>query len=636
MENASNISYQLSSDTMNCKSLTISCPHCDQHYSEESIKIATFLYGAFFLADKETAYVGITCPSCLKTIYKKDSVQKINVTLNNLSSFIDLGNSQLDPNLRYFSSTRTSHEKIPEIEMFDIPQYEILTGPDFYDNELEAFLEFQIDNPKFEEEYLCSFISSGPRCMGYHCLVLWFKPDEIDRLVKIENEDSIKIFPRYYYKSSLIEEVNFLCWENYLYERDLIDAMRDYEERKEKLKKKLKFAGIDSNKIEELCISNLGITPAGLNNMLGQFREQKAKNFSFSSKFFEILASDSNPWEKPLSTHAEHKGLWKTKFPFQRKKVPESFSSFDSSDYEKKPEKNTHQKMVDEIEPNFSKSYVQIFLSENQINFIKEYVDLTETPFFSYADLWELKEKYLKLLYNHIKKEALHESQYVFCKEGGSWRVIYNGKNTGGYNGTGFKYLQFLVSNKFKGFSFYMLDDLDGIVIRDDDTSSSSMFEEEAETLLLVAAGSGSSNKGNEEARRRKLRRGRLDHRSMISPEQKETLENYRNDLIEEIEELKKTGNAQSLNYAENLEKQLKQIDKYLKDTVTKGGAIKRFRSDSEYKKVKDKINIAIKRALENIKEHDEDAWQHFDNYLYSQHGEKCYRPDPDINWITG
>jgi hypothetical protein len=122
----------------------------------------------------------------------------------------------------------------------------------------------------------------------------------------------------------------------------------------------------------------------------------------------------------------------------------------------------------------------------------------------------------------------------------------------------------------------------------------------------------------------------------MISPEKKEALIHYRNELIEEIEEVKKTGSAQSLNHAESLQKELDQIDKYLKETVTKGGAIKKFRSDSQFKKVKDKINVAIRRALDNIKEHDEDAWQHFNNYLYSQHGEKCYRPDPDINWITG
>jgi DNA repair exonuclease SbcCD ATPase subunit len=160
--------------------------------------------------------------------------------------------------------------------------------------------------------------------------------------------------------------------------------------------------------------------------------------------------------------------------------------------------------------------------------------------------------------------------------------------------------------------------------------------EEEAEILPVFAIGSGSNNSGGEEARRQKLRRGRLDHRSMISPEKKKTLVTYRDQLIKEIEEVKKTGSAQGLNHVESLEKQLEQIDKYLKDTVTKGGAIKKFRSDSGYKKKKDKINVAIRRALDNIKEYDEDAWQHFNNYLYRQYGELGYRPDPDINWITG
>jgi hypothetical protein len=101
----------------------------------------------------------------------------------------------------------------------------------------------------------------------------------------------------------------------------------------------------------------------------------------------------------PLSDCYSHKDFWKTKFPFRGKKVPESFSSFEPSEFEKKSGIKTHQKMVDEIVPKLSKGYVQEFLSENHINFIKDYVDLTQTPFFSYADLWELKEKYLKLLY---------------------------------------------------------------------------------------------------------------------------------------------------------------------------------------------------------------------------------------------
>ena len=631
MENASNISYQSSSDTMNYKALTISCPHCDQHYSEETLKIATFLYGAFFLEGKETAYIGITCPSCLKTIYKKNEVQNINVTLINLSSPIDLGDSQLDPDLRYFSSTRTFHKKIPEIEMFDIHPYGFYTTPNFSEEELLGLLKHQEENPDLAEEYLCSFISGGPPNMGYFCLVLWFNPEEIDRLVKIENEDRIKIFPRYYYKCSLIEEVNKFCWENYLYERNLIDSMRNFEECKENFTKNLKFAGFNSDKVEELCEINLGAELATMNYYIEQFRDKKAENFSIFSKFFEIIVSDPNPWNLPFSHYDSLKDFWKTKFPFLGKTISESFPNLILAEFEKKLDPNAHKKMVDEIKPKLTKGYVQDFLSKNYLSFIKDYVDLTQTPFFSYADLWELKEKYLNSLYNHVKKEGIHESKYVFYPEGESWRITYNGKTTGGYTGTGFKYLYYLISNQFKSFGHDDLDLLDGVEVREMKKYFEFEKDPEDDSDPLVAVGSGSRTRAGSKPKKADYEKPEFHHRDMISRSSIQKLKIYREKLNQELDE------AEDENDLPRIEKIKEELDvfnsqfyKYFK----KGGGIKKFKGDS--KKVRDKINVSIRRALDRVQKNDYNAWQHIETSLDRDKGMLSYRPDTDIDWFTG
>ena len=97
------------------------CPHCGQEFSEEGLNIAVFLYGVFFLVGKEHGYAGITCPTCLNTICHHDSLENILRVKEILTGLIKLGDSEFDPNLRYFSSAEASPKNIPLIGDFHIP-----------------------------------------------------------------------------------------------------------------------------------------------------------------------------------------------------------------------------------------------------------------------------------------------------------------------------------------------------------------------------------------------------------------------------------------------------------------------------------------------------------------------------------
>ena len=47
-------------------SIYFKCDYCSQEFTLFSFRIAVFLYGVIFLADKQNGYVGIVCPNCIK------------------------------------------------------------------------------------------------------------------------------------------------------------------------------------------------------------------------------------------------------------------------------------------------------------------------------------------------------------------------------------------------------------------------------------------------------------------------------------------------------------------------------------------------------------------------------------------
>ena len=67
---------------MKAKSLSDSsqyfkCNHCSQAFTLESFRIAVILYGLILLISKNSGYVGIVCPYCLKTTVEKKDIREI-------------------------------------------------------------------------------------------------------------------------------------------------------------------------------------------------------------------------------------------------------------------------------------------------------------------------------------------------------------------------------------------------------------------------------------------------------------------------------------------------------------------------------------------------------------------------------
>ena len=92
--------------------------------------------------------------------------------------------------------------------------------------------------------------------MAHLASIFWYKENEIEILLSIENECKIKIFPRYYFDRSVSLDLERFCWEQYLIE--------EFHEIEDKM-----------------------------------FTIHSEKDLTVNSKFLEILLSDHNFSELP-------------------------------------------------------------------------------------------------------------------------------------------------------------------------------------------------------------------------------------------------------------------------------------------------------------------------------------------------
>jgi hypothetical protein len=79
------------------------------------------------------------------------------------------------------------------------------------------------------------------------------------------------------------------------------------------------------------------------------------------------------------------------------------------------------------------------------------------------------------------------------------------------------------------------------------------------------------------------------------------------------------------------LEDQIEAIKKELTLAVGLRGRIRRGADPNE--RARKSISKAVGRALEHIKEHDENLWRHLQNAL-SRGSFVAYKPHPPVNWI--
>jgi hypothetical protein len=399
--------------------------------------------------------------------------------------------------------------------------------------------------------------------------------------------------------------------------------------------------------VEELCEENeVSSSTYFTEELLSDYNKNMGLDFSLTSDFMEILLDDFGlKYAGPLKDI--YYFLYTTRFPFLNKKSQIPLHNFEHDINYLNIKANKVANIAENFAPYFSKENAQICLKQASSEFINDYIEISRNLPFSIADVWLLKERYLKKVYQTVKREAVFEEKFVFCMEGGSWRLTFNEKSTGGYTGDGFKYLHFLIQNKHDQFSAQELDKLNGILLKDQqdnhlamNTNFSSVNKKNDDYGIdpSVAAGSQSKSHYAKEKKDKMIQKGRLNVRSKISPEIIAQVEAHKAQLVKDIQQAKFEGDNV---ICEELEDELNRIDEHMEENSKKmkNGdiVIKKdpHENRKEFKQIGDKIRIAIVRALNKIKEYDYEAWTHFEKSLNSKGG-WCYNPHDNIDWFLG
>jgi hypothetical protein len=198
----------------------------------------------------------------------------------------------------------------------------------------------------------------------------------------------------------------------------------------------------------------------------------------------------------------------------------------------------------------------------------------------------------------------------VFREKGQYWTISFEGHAFQLKHSRGLQYLHFLLAHPGQEYHAHeILSEVDGKAMMTGHSVASKMREQH-----LVEDGLNISSLGDA---------GPLLDRQAI--------EEYKNELQELGEELEEARDFNDIARAVALEDQIEAIKKELTSAVGLRGRIRKGSDPNE--RARQSISKAVGRALEHIKEHDENLWRHLQNAL-SRGLFVAYKPHPPVNWI--
>jgi|GEM_PF-6611084 len=375
-----------SEDTLN-----FSCEFCGQEFSHLTVNISVLLYGVALLIGHKHSYLAIQCPCCLKTILIEPE-DLFNV-FNRLNEIIFPNKKISGPILNYNSSLLRYPFDIPQLATFEKHSFPlwIHNGPPTIADQMEEFMEAEsVDEQRFLSTLILDprFMIEPPGPVEY---ASFFLKEDIESLVEIENQEGIRVFPRYVYKLDFYSRLNEFCCENFLHQ--------------------------------------------GLKGSRGDKSPEQDLSFHAEANFLSLLLADPDPFYGDLSIPVHMKqatafyaDIWKFINPFKNYDVPTEFSDIELFQFET-TEKHTH--LISIIKENQRKSYVMDFLAVNYMDFIKDNIAVAQKSDFCYGHIWEVKSKYLQALYDVIKKGAPDGVTLNVYPEGSTLTLNLNeGNNT--------------------------------------------------------------------------------------------------------------------------------------------------------------------------------------------------------------
>ena len=578
--------------------LKFNCEHCNQSFNHDNFNLSILLYGAAFMVGPKFCYVGFTCPVCLNTLLlKSDNL----IELQQIMLFVRGPNgSHQYPFIRYHSSVIYSPVQIDQLKSYNIPTWKSPiddnTGENFY-SMIASYME---EEPDLEQNYLTSYINWDEPPIGSFASVWWFKPSDIEALVKIENENQVRVFPRYVHKMSWYERYDYFCWQYRLYHEYQESLKEDASSNYNQLREIAYNENTNLDKLHEDSIEIIRIETAEY--LQEQAQQIAANDIQAASEFLDLLVNFDPPlWDVPCAMSDFYMGMWKAITPFIDSSVPDNLDDFNNREYEVAISDDEVKEMTDEIRKHIAQTNVQEWAMENHQRFIEEYISLARRPDFSYGVVWDLKCRYLMQLKNIADEEMIQGARFAFFEESPTWTIIFNGEAHRGFEGSGFKYLHFLVKNLREQYDTNFLNELDA----KPENNRKFLDDEDIEEMI----GGDIHNKADEKAKRQ--------------------FESRIKELRDNMSEAE--NNNDKVTY-ENASAEYEWILDQLKKDFDRKGNPRIFKDDS--KKIKDRIVQAIRRAVLKIKKYNPELAKHFNKALRPINSfHQCYNPDEQIDW---
>ncbi len=525
---------------LNANIFSYKCEKCDETLTPDDFLGNLLLYGFISLANKDNVIIGITCPNC-NTVgivkFKRNIFESIK---QNLFFGLKRNEYTTDAYFKYqsFPYTFDFHDIEPTdiAHLYDIRlDYDVITIEEDEVTPTKKIGDSLVPNPVSDDLY-CSYFF-GDQAIGPNIRIYWFHEDNIDGLVKQENETDHKIFPRYIPYSPLYPAINKFCCDHYL----------------------------DKNNAAE---NNL---PCNFELIAGSTEGLLRR----SADFVKILLTD---YQYPVSTT----------------KITEP--TFDIEEAKK------------EILSGEEKGYGRDFLEKYYMLFIKEYIEISMKINSTFNDVYEIKNRYFYELYHSMSDERKSDAQYAFYEEPPTWTIKFEGKAIRGLSHNGFKHLYYLVSHKYKEFNVFELESLIGIPI---------------ETITK-------SSKNKDYDNNDSIHKDNSDSQTIADTRYVRELTEDINKLKIELSEAEREGDFTE---QDRIKQEIEDHNEIRSTLTSPAGGLKRFKNLK--KNYTDRIGANIRRALDELKNANEKAANHFKDSIKPSSNPIMYnpRPEEDFDW---
>jgi hypothetical protein len=242
----------------------------------------------------------------------------------------------------------------------------------------------------------CSYIDNQDVPAGFCTNIYWIQEEQIFKILEAEKENGVRIFPRYHYITDLVRKIDALSKYNCESDDFINEIKRQYEfQERKRLEDYFKSSSAGKAEIPQF-------KPLPFEEFLAEKQNPIINAPNLTGDFLEVLISEPVTLTDIFNKQTESCNyLWSKIEPFEGKDYPEGFPA-DSDIGIQQDDLKRHNEIITRVQENSTKKYVQNFLKTNLVNFLEEYERTFQANEFSYADIWQLKARYLEGLYKDV------------------------------------------------------------------------------------------------------------------------------------------------------------------------------------------------------------------------------------------